>query len=143
MFENAISLTSASRQPRSLMHRRSLLISAGAAGMVLGTVMGRAYAQIATAPDCSLRIAPLRLELAPGKVIEFSPKPTGTRWYHSHDVAGTDLRRSLYSGMYGFLIAEERMVDTKIVIENQSSSAAAKVFLSLHFLFQDLTQYQE
>jgi FtsP/CotA-like multicopper oxidase with cupredoxin domain len=36
----------------------------------------------------------------------FTAKPTGTRWYHSHDVAGTDLRRSLYSGMYGFLIVE-------------------------------------
>ena len=134
--------------------------------------MGRAYTQITTAPDYSLRIAPLRLELAPGKVIEtfayngtvpgpvlrlregrqvsidirndtdvddiihwhglyvpsaadgameegspmverggtqrytFAPKPTGTRWYHSHDVAGTDLTRSLYSGMYGFLIIE-------------------------------------
>src|SRR6266550_9395819 len=33
-------------------------------------------------------------------------QPTCTRWYHSHDVAGTDLRRSLYSGMYGFLIVE-------------------------------------
>ena len=32
--------------------------------------------------------------------------PAGTRWYHSHDVAGTDLTRSLYSGMYGFLIVE-------------------------------------
>src|SRR6266700_4040195 len=70
MFEHAISPTSASRQSRSLMHRRSLLIGAGAAGMVLGTAMGRAYTQIATAPDHSLRIAPLRLELAPGKVID-------------------------------------------------------------------------
>ena len=123
-------------------------------------------------PDYSLRIAPLRLELAPGKVIEtfgyngtvpgpvlrlregrqvsidirndtdvddiihwhglylpseadgameegspmverggtqrytFAAKPEGTRWYHSHDVAGKDLTRSLYSGMYGFLIVE-------------------------------------
>ena len=123
-------------------------------------------------PDYSLRIAPLRLELAPGKVIDtfgyngtvpgpvlrlregrqvsidirndtdvddiihwhglylpstadgameegspmverggtqrytFAAKPAGTRWYHSHDVAGTDLTRSLYSGMYGFLIVE-------------------------------------
>jgi FtsP/CotA-like multicopper oxidase with cupredoxin domain len=36
----------------------------------------------------------------------FTPKPTGTRWYHGHDVAGTDLRRSVYAGMYGFLIVE-------------------------------------
>src|SRR6266567_1273017 len=60
MFEHAIFPSSASRQSRSLMHRRSLLIGAGAAGMVLGTAMGRAYTQIATAPDHSLRIAPRR-----------------------------------------------------------------------------------
>jgi FtsP/CotA-like multicopper oxidase with cupredoxin domain len=154
------------------MHRRSVLLGAGAVGMAFGTAMGRAYTQIANAPDYSLRIAPLQLELAPGKVIDtfayngtvpgpvlrlregrhvsidirndtdiddiihwhglyvpstadgameegspmverggaqrytFSPKPTGTRWYHSHNMAGTDLRRSLYSGMYGFLIVE-------------------------------------
>src|SRR5438067_2446063 len=54
----------------SLMDRRGILIGAGAAGMVFGTAMGEAYTQIASAPDYSLRIAPLRLELAPGKVIE-------------------------------------------------------------------------
>src|SRR5436190_13345322 len=172
MLEHAISPSSASGQPRSLMHRRGLLMGAGAAGMVLGTAMGRAYTQIANAPDYSLRIAPLRLELAPGKVIDtfayngtvpgpvlrlregrqvsidirndtdvddiihwhglylpstadgameegspmverggtqrytFAAKPTGTRWYHSHDAAGTDLTRSLYAGLYGFLIVE-------------------------------------
>jgi FtsP/CotA-like multicopper oxidase with cupredoxin domain len=40
------------------------------------------------------------------KVYTFTPKPTGTRWYHSHDVAGTDLTRSTYAGHYGFLIVE-------------------------------------
>jgi FtsP/CotA-like multicopper oxidase with cupredoxin domain len=156
----------------SLMDRRGFLIGAGAAGMALGAAMGEAYTQIAGAPDFALRIAPLLLELAPGKVIDtfayngtvpgpvlrlregrqvsidihndtdvddiihwhglyvpssvdgameegspmverggtqrytFAAKPTGTRWYHSHDVAGKDLTRSLYSGMYGFLIVE-------------------------------------
>ena len=140
--------------------------------MALGTGLGSAYTQIAAAPDYSLRIAPLRLELAPGKVIDtfgyngtvpgpvlrlregrqvsidirndtdvddiihwhglylpstadgameegspmverggtqrytFAANPAGTRWYHSHDIANTDLTRSLYSGMYGFLIVE-------------------------------------
>jgi FtsP/CotA-like multicopper oxidase with cupredoxin domain len=172
MFEHAVSPPSASRQPSSFMHRRSLLIGAGAAGVVLGTAMGRAYTQIATAPDYSLRIAPLRLELAAGKVIDtfayngmvpgrilrlresrqvsidirndsdiddiihwhglylpaeadgameegspmverggtrrytFTANPSGTRWYHSHNMAGTDLTRSLYAGLYGFLIVE-------------------------------------
>ena len=36
----------------------------------------------------------------------FLPKPTGTRWYHSHNPAETDLRRSLYGGLYGFMIIE-------------------------------------
>jgi FtsP/CotA-like multicopper oxidase with cupredoxin domain len=156
------------------MPRRTFLLSAGAgvAGAALGVPLGRAFTQVTTAPDHLLRIAPLRLELARGKVIDtfgyngtvpgptlrlrqgravsidvrndtdvddivhwhglflpadvdgameegspmiergathrytFAAKPAGTRWYHSHDVAGTDLRRSLYSGMYGFLIVE-------------------------------------
>jgi hypothetical protein len=50
--------------------RRKFMIGAGAAGMTFGTALGRAYTQIATTPDYSLRIGPLRLELAPGKVIE-------------------------------------------------------------------------
>jgi hypothetical protein len=54
----------------SQMPRRSFLIGAGAAGMALGAAMGRAYTQIGTAPDHTLRIAPLRLELAPGTVID-------------------------------------------------------------------------
>jgi FtsP/CotA-like multicopper oxidase with cupredoxin domain len=140
--------------------------------MSLGAISGTAYTQIASRADHSLRIAPLRLELAPGKVIdtfaysgtvpgrvlrlregskvsidirndtdvddivhwhglylpsqsdgameegspmvarggtqryEFVAKPAGTRWYHSHNMAGTDLSRSLYAGMYGFLIVE-------------------------------------
>jgi FtsP/CotA-like multicopper oxidase with cupredoxin domain len=170
------SLILPSRHPTSapLLHRRNFLIGAGAAGMALGTALGRAYTQIAAAADYSLRIAPLRLELAPGKVIEtfayngtvpgpvlrlregrqvsidirndtdiddivhwhglyvpsvadgameegspmverggtqrytFAAQPSGTRWYHSHDVAGKDLTRSLYSGMYGFLIVEPK-----------------------------------
>jgi FtsP/CotA-like multicopper oxidase with cupredoxin domain len=36
----------------------------------------------------------------------FTPKPTGTRWYHSHNMAGKDLTRSTYSGMFGFLLVE-------------------------------------
>ena len=154
----------------SWMDRRGLLMGAGAAGMALGTGLGTAYTKIAAAPDYTLRIAPLRLELAPNKVIEtfgyngtvpgpalrlregrqvsvdirndtdiddiihwhglyvpsaadgameegspmverggtqrytFLPMPTGTRWYHSHNPAETDLSRSLYGGLYGFMI---------------------------------------
>jgi FtsP/CotA-like multicopper oxidase with cupredoxin domain len=162
------------RQPASpsLLDRRAFLIGAGVAGVACGAAIDAAYTQIVSAADYELRIVPLKLELAPGKVIEtfgynrtvpgpvlrlregrqvsidihndtdiediihwhglyvpsaadgameegspmvapggaarytFVPKPTGTRWYHSHDMAGKDLTRSLYSGMYGFLIVE-------------------------------------
>lgn len=153
------------------INRRAFLIGTGA-GMATGAVLGTAYAQVATAPDYTLRIAQLKLELAPGRLVDtfgyngtvpgpllrvregrqisidirndtdvddiihwhglfvpsaadgameegspmiergatrrytFAPKPTGTRWYHSHDVAGTDLRRSLYGGLYGFFIID-------------------------------------
>jgi FtsP/CotA-like multicopper oxidase with cupredoxin domain len=156
----------------SWMPRRNFLIGAGVTGMTLGTALGTAYTQVAAAADHSLRIAPFRLELGPGKVIQtfayndrvpgpvlrlregrqvsidirndsdiddivhwhglylpseadgameegspmverggtrrytFTAKPTGTRWYHSHNVAGIDLTRSLYAGLYGFLIVE-------------------------------------
>jgi FtsP/CotA-like multicopper oxidase with cupredoxin domain len=156
-----------------MLPRRGFLIGAGATGVALGTSLSAAYTQVAGQPDHSLTIAPKRLELAPGKVIDtfayngtvpgpvlrlregrpvtidirndtdvddivhwhglylpadadgameegspmvprgggtrrytFTAKPVGTRWYHSHDVAGTDLRRSLYGGLYGFLIVE-------------------------------------
>jgi FtsP/CotA-like multicopper oxidase with cupredoxin domain len=36
----------------------------------------------------------------------FTAKPSGTRWYHSHNIAGTNLTRSLYGGMYGFFIID-------------------------------------
>jgi FtsP/CotA-like multicopper oxidase with cupredoxin domain len=39
-------------------------------------------------------------------IYSFTPKPTGTRWYHSHAMAMRDLSRSTYSGEFGFLIVE-------------------------------------
>ncbi len=39
-------------------------------------------------------------------VYSFTPKPSGTRWYHSHAMAMTDLTRSTYSGEFGFLVVE-------------------------------------
>ena len=44
----------------------------------------------------------------PGQSLTYSfvPKPSGTRWYHSHAMAMTDLSKSTYSGEFGFLIVE-------------------------------------
>lgn len=46
--------------------------------------------------------------IQPGQALTyaFTPRPAGTRWYHSHAMAMTDLGRSTYSGEFGFLIVE-------------------------------------
>jgi len=36
----------------------------------------------------------------------FTPKPTGTRWYHTHSMAHADLTRAAFSGQYGIAIIE-------------------------------------
>ncbi len=40
------------------------------------------------------------------QIYSYTPKPAGTRWYHSHAMAMTNLNRSTYSGEFGFLIVE-------------------------------------
>jgi FtsP/CotA-like multicopper oxidase with cupredoxin domain len=46
--------------------------------------------------------------LAPGKSARYSftASPAGTRWYHSHSIAGRNLNRSTYTGQFGFLYIE-------------------------------------
>jgi len=34
----------------------------------------------------------------------FTPKPAGTRWYHTHAMAGHNLRIGTYSGQFGMVI---------------------------------------
>ena len=36
----------------------------------------------------------------------FVPRPAGTRWYHSHIHAGRDMKKSTYTGQFGFLYIE-------------------------------------
>lgn len=38
----------------------------------------------------------------------FTPGPSGTRWYHTHAMAGTNLNRGLYTGQFGLAIVEPR-----------------------------------
>jgi hypothetical protein len=148
--------------------RREFLQRAGTAGLALA-VGAPLSAAPATHPDYTLRIAPVSVEIAAGKIIQtvgyngtapgplirlregkrvsirvindsdvpelvhwhglkipsavdgameegtpmimpghsasytFEPKPTGTRWYHTHAMAKNDLTRSLYGGQYGLL----------------------------------------
>ena len=37
----------------------------------------------------------------------FTPRPGGTRWYHTHTPAGTNLSIGTYSGQFGFLMIED------------------------------------
>jgi FtsP/CotA-like multicopper oxidase with cupredoxin domain len=48
--------------------------------------------------------------IAPGDTLRYSftPKPAGTRWYHTHASAGGDLSKGTYSGQFGFLMVEGR-----------------------------------
>jgi FtsP/CotA-like multicopper oxidase with cupredoxin domain len=53
----------------------------------------------------------------------FVPRPSGTRWYHSHVSAGRNLKRATYTGQFGFLY-----IDPK----DEPGRYDAEVFLALH-----------
>jgi len=46
--------------------------------------------------------------IAPGQTLRynFTPRPSGTRWYHTHAMAGADLTLGAYSGQFGFLLID-------------------------------------
>lgn len=37
---------------------------------------------------------------------QFTPRPAGTRWYHTHASAGTNLSIGTYTGQFGFLLVD-------------------------------------
>jgi FtsP/CotA-like multicopper oxidase with cupredoxin domain len=151
------------------------LSSLAAADLALGLPpLSRAAAAARDKSDFSIRIAPVKVELAPGTVIEtvgyngtapgpilrmregkrvtvdvhndsdvdelvhwhgqfvpsdvdgsmeegtpmvpahgqrkfsFVPRPAGTRWYHTHAIAGEHLDRGMYTGQYGFLVVDPK-----------------------------------
>ena len=53
----------------------------------------------------------------------FVPRPAGTRWYHTHTAAGRNLKRSTYTGQFGFLYVEPK---------SDPGQYDAEVFLALH-----------
>jgi FtsP/CotA-like multicopper oxidase with cupredoxin domain len=63
--------------------------------------------------------------VAAGKIARytFTPRPAGFRWYHTHAMAGHDLKKGLYSGQSGFLFVEPRENPARYDHE---------VFLALH-----------
>src|SRR5437773_8838846 len=53
----------------------------------------------------------------------FIAQPSGTRWYHTHAFGGKDLRRSLYSGQFGFFYIEPK---------NNPGQYDQEVFIAAH-----------
>lgn len=53
----------------------------------------------------------------------FRPRPSGTRWYHTHNTANTDLTLGTYSGQYGFFYIERR---------NEPGNYDQEIFLAVH-----------
>ena len=37
----------------------------------------------------------------------FTPQPAGTHWYHSHNAAGRNLKRSTYTGQFGIILLDD------------------------------------
>jgi FtsP/CotA-like multicopper oxidase with cupredoxin domain len=56
----------------------------------------------------------------------FAPDPAGFRWFHTHTMAGNDLRKAQYGGQHGFLI-----IDPSTPGPN-SPTFDREIFLSLH-----------
>jgi FtsP/CotA-like multicopper oxidase with cupredoxin domain len=63
--------------------------------------------------------------IAPGAVLRYhlTPEPAGTRWYHTHNSAGSNLSIATYTGQFGFLL-----VDGK----GDSGHYDQEVFLAIH-----------
>jgi FtsP/CotA-like multicopper oxidase with cupredoxin domain len=66
--------------------------------------------------------------IAPGSQqrYAFTPKPAGTRWYHTHAIAGSDLSQGTYSGQFGFLMVEG---SSGFVAEGKFDQ---EIFLAIH-----------
>jgi FtsP/CotA-like multicopper oxidase with cupredoxin domain len=174
----------------TIVDRRTFLALVGTSACVTAAArLGiQAPSEIAK-PDATLQISPVKLEIAPGKIVEtigyngsvpgpllrfgegqnvsilvenqtsnpelvhwhglsipsqvdgsmeegtpmvpahgarqysFIARPSGTRWYHAHGMAGRDLKRSTYTGQFGFFYIEPK---------NNPAQYDAEVFLALH-----------
>jgi FtsP/CotA-like multicopper oxidase with cupredoxin domain len=63
--------------------------------------------------------------IAPGAMqrYQFTPRPAGFRWYHTHNYAGHDLKKALYGGQFGCFYIDPR--------ENPGAYDQ-EIFLTLH-----------
>jgi FtsP/CotA-like multicopper oxidase with cupredoxin domain len=62
--------------------------------------------------------------IPPGAVARynFTPKPAGSRWYHTHTMAQRNLNRATYTGQFGFLYIDRK---------DEPGAFDAEVFLAL------------
>ncbi len=62
--------------------------------------------QIGAVPDGAVEEGSPSIK--PGATLRyaFTPKPAGTRWYHTHAMAMDDLSLATYTGQFGFLLVE-------------------------------------
>src|SRR6202453_701453 len=64
--------------------------------------------QIPSAVDGSMEEGTPMLPAHASARYSFTPKPSGARWYHTHVMAGRNLKRGTYTGQFGFLYIEPR-----------------------------------
>jgi FtsP/CotA-like multicopper oxidase with cupredoxin domain len=64
--------------------------------------------QIPSAVDGSMEEGTPMIPARASARYTFTPKPSGTRWYHTHVSAGRNLKRGAYTGQFGFLYVEPR-----------------------------------
>jgi FtsP/CotA-like multicopper oxidase with cupredoxin domain len=57
--------------------------------------------------------------ITPGKVLRYSftPRPSGTRWYHTHAMAMDNLSLGTYSGQYGFILVDGKQPKPSVDLE--------------------------
>jgi FtsP/CotA-like multicopper oxidase with cupredoxin domain len=74
--------------------------------------------------------------IAPGNSLRYSftPNPAGTRWYHTHTMAMSDLDRATYTGQYGFLMIEPK---------HQPGRYDQEIFLAVHHWEPSLMRMNE
>jgi FtsP/CotA-like multicopper oxidase with cupredoxin domain len=79
--------------------------------------------QIPSVQDGSMEEGSPMIEPGGSFVYSFAAKPSGTRWYHSHAMAGPDLTKALYTAEYGFFYIEPK---------NDPGHYDQEIFLVLH-----------
>jgi len=63
---------------------------------------------IPSSVDGAMEEGSLMVDGHASRLYSFTPKPSGTRWYHTHTMAGRDLNRATYTGEFGFLYIEPK-----------------------------------